>query len=296
MIKAIGILLTLFLATAATADAAGLWGNFFGPDWNVYKDYPYGSDPAEKADFYLLKGGYRPAIIFVHGGGWAGGDKSSYAGYYAEKYGNAGISVISMNYRLADANNRATQWPAQLQDVQLMMRWVRQFAPQLGIDPNRICVFGDSAGGHLVQFLGSLKTSVPGDRSGIFPNQSPAANCVVDMFGPTDMTEPAFLKVIDGIALFGGKTYAQAPQLYADASPIRYVSSQTAPTMMIYGIDDTIVPFSQGQALANKLNQNHVTNYLIPFNGGHWFQGTPSSQKKAAEDYALNFVKMYLRP
>jgi acetyl esterase/lipase len=295
MFKSLGIIAALLLASASPALAIDL-SSVFGPNWNVINNYPYGPDPSEVADFYLLKGQGHPAVIFIHGGAWVGGDKSAYAGYYANKYGNAGISVISINYRLATLSDPKTQWPAQLQDAQLAVRFVKQYWNILGIDPNRICVFGDSAGGQIVQFLGSLKTNQPGDRSSIYPSQSPAVACVVDMFGPADMTDRAFEQGIDGTPLFGGKTYAQAPQAYAAASPIRYVTPQTSPIMMIYGLNDTIVPFEQAQSLQTVLNQNHVQNYLIPFSGGHWFQGTPSDQKTAADNYALSFVRMYLHP
>jgi len=269
----------------------------FSPNWAVYKDIPYGPSPEEKADLYLLPGGNHPAVVFIHGGGWTAGDKSGYEGYYAKKYGNSGFSVISINYRLAKAGDPSTQWPAQLQDVQLAMRWIRQFAPYWGIDPNRICAFGDSAGGHLAMFLGLLKASRPGDRSSSYAAFSPAANCVVSMFGPTDLTDPQELTVLDGAQLFGGKTYAQAPALYADASPIRYVTPQTAPTLLIQGYWDTIVFPMQAVNYANKLLASGVGTLVIPFYGGHWFQYlTPSSQKETIDNQALQWVKNLLRP
>lgn len=267
------------------------------PNWSVYRDIQYGVTTEEKADLYLLPGANRPAVVFIHGGGWTAGDKSTYASYYAKKYGASGFSVISINYRLAKPANPSSQWPAQLQDVQMAMRWIKASAPYWGIDPNRICVFGDSAGAHLAMFLGSLKTSRPGDRSQYYANQSPSAACVVEMFGPTDLTDPQQLTTLNGAQLFGGKTYEQAPALYADASPIRYVTPQTAPTLLIQGYWDTIVFPAQAANYANKLISNNVRTLLIPFYGGHWFQYlNPSSQKDQIDNQAVQFVTNILRP
>lgn len=267
------------------------------PDWRVHKDVPYGPDPAEKADLYLLNnGGNRPVILFIHGGAWVAGDKSGYAEYYAKKYAFAGFNVVAINYRLADKSDPETQWPAQLQDVQLAVRWLRHYRKNLGIDPNRICAFGDSAGGHLALLLGSLKQSRPGDRSSSFPAESPSVACVVNMFGPGDMTSPEFLKQIDGTALFGGRKYAEAPGLYADASPIRFIAGDSAPTLIVHGKKDVVVPFSSAQALLNTFNQNRVGAKLIQFEGGHWFQGLPSSKKAAIDEKTLEIVTGMLRP
>jgi acetyl esterase/lipase len=124
--------------------------------------------------------------VFIHGGAWQAGDKSAYAGYYAQLYAMAGFHVVSINYRLASYGDPTTQWNAQLQDVQLAIRWLRQNASTWRMDPNRIGAVGDSAGGHLALFLGSLDASVP--NSTCFTRCFVSA--VVDMFGPTDLTQP----------------------------------------------------------------------------------------------------------
>ena len=145
--------------------------------------------------------------------------------------------------------------------------------------------------------LGSLKTSRPGDRSQIYPAQSPAANCVVDMFGPTDMTDPQELTSLNNAILFGGKSYAQVPASYADASPIRYVTPQTAPTLVIQGYWDTIVYPMQSVTFATKLAGLRIPTLLIPFYGGHWFQYlNPSSQKAMIDSQAVQWVVQFLHP
>ena len=192
----------------------------------------------------------------------------------------------------------STQWPAQLQDVQLAMRWIRAHAVQLHIDPSRICVLGDSAGGHLALFLGSLKKSRPGDRSDLHSEQSPAATCVVNMFGPANLAHPDFVKVFgERPSLLRRKSVAEDPEFYASASPIQNVDAQTAPTLVIQGLTDSIVVNSLAEELVAKLEKFKVPHEYVTFNGGHWFLDIkPRSRKSEIEDQALEFVRQYLQP
>ncbi len=283
----------IFLTFTSMPVYAGL----FGPNWTVYNDVSYGPSPDEKADLYLFSARSNPVILFVHGGGWTAGDKSIYAGWYANLYGNAGFSVISINYRLASISDPTTQWPAQLQDVQLAIRWIRHYASTLNIDPQRITVFGDSAGAQLALFAGNLQNSVPGDRSNLFADESPMAEMVVDMFGPTDLTDPNFVGSINGSPLFGGQTYAQAPSLYQNASPINVISAVSPPTVIIQGSTDTIVPAAQSINLFYKLLSFGKDVTWLPYVGGHWFDGiNPSSAKTDIDNKALDAVSNVMHP
>lgn len=288
----LALLFVTLLLASANAHAS-----FFDPDWEVYNNVPYGPSAEEIADLYLLKSSNNPVILFIHGGGWSAGDKSVYAGYYANLYGWAGFSVVSINYRLAVTADANTHWPAQLQDAQLAVRWLRQYASTLRIDPDRIAAFGDSAGAHLALFLGSLNASVPGDRSDLFGQQKPNVSVVVDMFGPTDLTDPAFLVNFQQPPLFGGLSYSQAPALYEDASPKRLIGPQTAPTVIVQGMADTIVPPKQSVDLRDQLQALKVSVTWLPFNGGHWFVGlTPSSEKTNIDNAAMHAVSDLLHP
>src|SRR5262245_378796 len=236
------------------------------PNWTVYYNVNYGDGtvPQQTADLYLLNRGINPAVMFIHGGAWEVGKKSDFAGYYAQLYAMAGFHVVSINYRLA-SSDPSTQWNAQLQDVQLAICWLRQNASTWRIDPNRIGAVGESAGAHLALFLGSLNSQVPDlsggkDLSGFCgaqsPPQSPKVSAVVDMFGPTDLTQPAIYSWVQNLYLFNMTPYIKNQQLYHDASPIFVVSSQTAPTCIVQGTTDTVVPLSQSIELRNKLSSS----------------------------------------
>jgi acetyl esterase/lipase len=137
-----GLVLASFLAGTALA----------APDWTIHYNVKYGVTDQETADLYLLNKGVNPAVVFIHGGAWQAGDKSNFAGSDAEMFAMAGFSVVSINYRLATYADPTTQWNAQLQDVQLAIRWLRQNANTLRIDPAGIGAFGESAGGQLALF------------------------------------------------------------------------------------------------------------------------------------------------
>jgi acetyl esterase/lipase len=269
------------------------------PDWTIYYNVKYGVTDQETADLYLLNQGVNPAVVFIHGGAWQAGDKSNFAGSGAEMFAMAGISVVSINYRLASYADPTTQWNAQLQDVQLAIRWLRQNASTLRIDPARIGAFGESAGGQLALFLGSLKESVSNpsgriDRSAYFSKQSPQVSAVVDMYGPTDLTQPAIYTWLAPLALFGGRSYFEVPNLYHDASPIFVLSKNSAPACIVQGTADTVVPLSQSTALRDRLSSLEVPFQWIPFSGGHAFAGLPSSSRTAVYKHALQCLSEYI--
>jgi acetyl esterase/lipase len=272
------------LLLAFRADAA-----LSAPNWTIITKQ-YGPLSQQTADLYLLNRGVNPVVVFIHGGAWQTGDKSEYAGYYAQLYAMAGFHVVSINYRLA-TSDPTTQWPAQLQDVQLAICWLRQQASTYRIDPNRIGAVGDSAGGHLALFLGSLNTPC-----GSQPQFSAQVSAVVDMFGPTDLTQPAVYSWVQNLWLFNMRPYTADPTDYRDASPIFAVSNQTAPTCIVQGTTDIIVPLSQSIELRNKLSSFGVPYKWISFYGGHGFSGVPSWLKTIIDVEALQCISGYLHP
>jgi acetyl esterase/lipase len=286
-----GLILASFRAGTALA----------APDWTIHYNVKYGVSDQEKADLYLLNKGVNAAVVLIHGGAWEGGDKSNFSVSDAEMFATAGFSVVSINYRLASYADPTTQWNAQLQDAQLAIRWLRQNADVLRIDLARIGALGESAGGHLALFLGSLKESVSNlsgriDRSAYFSKQSPQVSAVVDLFGPTDLTQPAIYTWLAPLALFGARSYFEVPNLYRDASPIFALGKKSAPTCIVQGITDTVVPLSQSIELRDRLSSMGVPYQWIPFSGGHAFTGLPSSSRNAIYEHALQCLSEYLHP
>lgn len=239
----------------------------------VLKDVAYGDKSDQKADLYLLNNGeLNPTVIFVHGGGWGAGDKSAYEGR-AKKYGLAGFNVIALNYTLATSDPN-TQWNSQLQDVKLALQWIKLNSATWGVDPYKVAVGGDSAGGHLALWLGL----------------EPGVRAVLNMFGPCDLTQPKMSDVMANLDVFGKQTYHDNPQLYIDASPIFKMTSAYPPTMIVHSPDDDIVPFNEAQVLSKKLTQLSVYNILITYAGGHDLSKVPSYKVSWLELKGLWFM------
>ena len=249
---------------------------------------------ALKMDVYEPQGfrGRRPGVIMVHGGGWIGGDKAQY-----EKFGTElaaqGYVAFSLNYRLLPFFPH----PAQIDDVQRAVRWVRAHADTYHLDPKRIGALGDSAGGHLVSLLGTWDTRDNSDAK--LAKYSSKVQCVVDLYGPADFTVPSQQASDQARQLvtlfFGGKKQEDAPELYKEGSPVVHVSKKSAPFLIMHGDKDPLVPLDQSQRLDRALKQAGVESTLVIFaNEGHGFS-TAEDQKKR-DELAADFLKKHLKP
>ncbi|GAC1473467.1 MAG: hypothetical protein PVSMB5_24710 [Ktedonobacteraceae bacterium] len=198
--------------------------------------------------------------------------------------------AATVDYRLAQTGLPGTQWPAQLVDVQLVVRWLRSQSTQLNLDPRRLGAWCSSAGGHLVVFLVSLKTIHSGDQAQLLANQSPTVSWVVDEFGPTNLTAYDS-KVLDHnfAALFGG-SYQQNPAAYRDASPLFAINSQSASTLIIQGAQDGTVPPNQSGALQQALQKNNVPVQYLSYQGGHTFHDLTRQQRATITAQELTFL------
>ncbi len=251
----------------------------------------YGPLAAEKLDLCLPEKavGARPGVILVHGGAWVGGDKGSLGGP-CRLLAQRGFVAATVNYRLGLKSVATTQWPAQLVDVQLAVRWLRAQASKLNLDPQRLGAWGSSAGGHLVTFLGSLKTIYPGDQAPLLANESPAVSWVVDEFGPVDLTANKDAPLNGVFLTLFGASYQQDPAAYHNASPLFDVGSQSAPTLIIQGTHDTTVPPIQSMELRQALQKNNVPVEFISYNGEHAFHGLTKAQQLAITAQEVNYL------
>jgi acetyl esterase/lipase len=121
-----------------------------------------------------------PAIVYIHGGGWVLGDKSPNEAITYAKNGFVGIAI---QYRLSGV----AKFPAAVQDCKAAIRWVRANAKRYGIDPDKIGVIGESAGGHLVALLGTSGGDPYLEGNGPYSEYSSKVQAVVDNFGPIDL-------------------------------------------------------------------------------------------------------------
>ena len=247
-----------------------------GSGVDVTQDISYGPLPIHHLDVCEPHDGTDlPGVVLLHGGGWQAGDKRDILRFCRALAGR-GIVGIGVNYTLGDRHIPSTQWPAQLADVQLAVRWARAHARELRLAPTKLCAMGYSAGGHLAVFLGVTATSAPGDLARFFDDQSSKVACVVDNFGPVDLLDPSY---------GGGRHPAffsmrrdESPALYKEASPLYFVTADTSPMLIMQGSDDDQVPLSQSARLAQALRGKSVPVELITYPGGHDYGGMSPAQ------------------
>ncbi len=212
-----------------------------------------------------------PLVVWVHGGAWSGGDKSSTqaVGLLRQGYASASIS-----YRLS---HEAT-FPAQIHDCKAAIRWLRAHAEEYGLDADHIGVWGSSAGGHLVALLGTtgdereLEGDVGGNRE-----YSSRVQAVCDWYGPSD-----FLTIADAPSnlkhnapdspeakLIGGAIPENRPAALR-ASPTTYVTGDDPPFLIMHGDQDMVVPINQSEILYERLKKAGVEATYLPLEGaGH---------------------------
>ena len=181
------------------------------------------------------------------------------------------FAAVSIGYRLSGE----AKWPAQIQDCKAAILWLKSQSVRHNLDPNRIAVFGSSAGGHLVALLG-----VTGGVLGL-GDESVRVAAVVDFYGPTNFltmndhpgrmnhnaADSPESQLIDGPI----QEHKERARL---ATPMAYISADDAPFLILHGTKDDLVPFSQSVTFQAALTKAGVEATLVPVEGaGHGFSG-----------------------
>ena len=261
-------------------------------DFRVMRDVSYlTEDRSEKADFYLppaIPDGKRvPAVVVIHGGGFRTLAKDNprevnICGNLARN----GYIAMSIDYALAAEGKPA--WPRNLHDCKTAVRWLRANAERLQIDPDRIGVIGGSAGGTLASLVAMTLPSDGLDPVASHGDLSCAVRCAVDLYGVSDIA-----KWNEDTVLFN-KTFAEAPELYRQASPITYVRPGGVPQLIIHGTADETVDVSQSEDFAQALDQAGSPNELILVPGAvHSFHLEP--EQRDLRPAVLGFLDRHLK-
>ena len=253
---------------------------------------PYGPDPSQRLDVCTpepIRPG-SPAVLMIHGGGWTGGNRSGLTNGACKTFAQAGIVAIPVDYRLATKAPRS-KWPAQFNDVQLAMRWVRAHAGQFGINPNHICAEGDSAGGQLALLLDVVYTIEPGDMQDMLATISPRANCAISLSGPSDLVSIDSAHPGYANFLIGKPDPGYLRQQKELGSPALRVRKGAGPVLLIHGLDDPFVPFAQAVEMQAALARVGTPVWLASHQGGHELQGLSPRQGGEAFSLIGDFVK-----
>ncbi|HTM90624.1 MAG TPA: alpha/beta hydrolase [Terriglobales bacterium] len=227
-----------------------VYGHAGGVELTLDANIPEGSGPF-------------PAAVLVHGGGWVAGNKQEYITYIFQPLSDAGFAWFSINYRLAPQY----QFPAPADDVEQAIRFVKAHAAEYKIDPQRMALIGESAGGHLVSYVGAHNR--PGSR----------VAAVVSLYGIHDFITAAMeWKPFphEVLELFGIKQVnAETAPLLIKASPVVYVTKDTPPFLLIHGSKDEDVPYDQSVEMCDRMKQVEARCDLITIPGAphgmdHW--------------------------
>jgi acetyl esterase/lipase len=231
-----------------------------------------------------------PAVVCIHGGGFRAGTREHWDPLCKDLAGR-GYVAITITYRLAPK----FQFPAAVEDCKAAVRWLRSNSAKYHVDPKKIAVLGDSAGGHLTQFLAVTNNvhDFDGDQN---PGQPSTVQCAVAYYGPCDFTK-SYGKSVDAaevLPLFLGGNLEQARHRHILASPLYWVTPDVPPILLLHGTEDKYVNYEQAILMRDKLKVAEVEVELLTLEGaGHGFKGEDA---KRANQAALDFLDKHLKP
>ncbi|HEV8379062.1 MAG TPA: nitrilase-related carbon-nitrogen hydrolase, partial [Tepidisphaeraceae bacterium] len=229
--------------------------------------------------------GAMPAVVCIHGGGFRAGNRTRWDALCKELAGR-GYVAVTIQYRLSPKY----QFPAAVHDAKSAVRWLRLNASKYHVDPQRIGAIGDSAGGHLVQFL-AVTDGVKEFEGEENPGVSSRVTCVVNYYGPSDFTK-SFGKSVDAaevLPLFLGGDLEHERQKHVLASPLNWATPHAAPTLLIHGTEDKYVAYEQATWMHDRLKAAAVEVQLLTLEGaGHGFKGADAEKAAAAANEFLD--------
>jgi acetyl esterase/lipase len=237
-----------------------------------------------------------PAVIWIHGGGWRGGGKFPSRVDSLAKYG---FFCVSIDYRLSGE----ARFPAAVEDAKCVVRWLRAHAAEYSIDPDRIGVWGSSAGGHLSLMVACAGAEAGLEGEGSWAEYSSRVAAVCSYWGPADFTdwpEIATAAARDGAAyLFLGGTLEEIPDVWELASPASHVSAGDPPLLLVHGDRDAVVPIAQSEIMLEAYRQAGLEATLIEVSGaGHGLNpltaGVISPSAAVVEQLVLDFFLKHL--
>ncbi len=246
-----------------------------------------------------------PLIVWIHGGGYAGGTRVEgtpwfEATNYRERALAQGFAFASIDYRLG----KEESFPAAVNDAHASLRWLAKYADQLNLDVARTILWGESAGGHLAALTAyTVGHEYFEGSAGAEKSAQLKILGLVDWYGATDLN--SIIRPMDGTDESMPEEFRYPPEYYnlgperwkdhdwlAKASPINYVSPNSPTTLMVHGDVDTMVPLQQSQILSEKLTVQGVRHQLEVIPGGdHGWMGLPADKVSEIVARSLEFMK-----
>jgi acetyl esterase/lipase len=275
-----------------------------------------------QADVYAADVGLmRPVVLWIHGGALVMGHRGDIAPEHRDSYLDAGYTVVSIDYRLAPE----TKLPSIIEDVQDAFRWVREAGPELFMaDPNRMGAIGHSAGGYLTLMTGFCVEPRPialvsfygyGGIVGPWYSRPDPFYCQQPLVTREEAYEAVGQTAISGTpgpnrrwrfylycrqqglwpTEVAGLDPDADPRAFDSFCPVRNVTGEYPPTMLLHGNRDTDVPYEQSVEMAQALVRAGVEHKLVTIpDGGHGFDATRDSLVSEAFKGVIEFLKVHL--
>ena len=286
---------TLMSTTTMMAQPGGGFGGFGGFQQQIkletskeWKDVNYvGDDQAyHTCDIYLPKVEKEsyPVVVHIYGSAWFSNNSKGAAdlGTIVKALLDAGYAVVCPNHR----SSGDAKWPAQINDIKAVIRFIRGEAKAYKFDPSFIATSGFSSGGHLSSVCGTtngVKVAKVGKEDvdiegslGKYTKESSEVNAACDWSGPVDLTDMdcgehmAFGASSPEDVLLGGTKLADEPDKYLGLSATNYVDKNDVPIIIFHGEKDNVVPCCQGKKFYELLKAVGVkTEATFVPEGGH---------------------------
>jgi acetyl esterase/lipase len=288
-----------------------------GPRTEVYKTVD-GLDI--NADIYGAGDGKRPVVVWIHGGALIMGSRNGVPRQLRERLLGYGYAIVSIDYRLAPE----TKLPAIIDDVRDAFRWVREKGPRFGIDPERIGVAGGSAGGYLTLMTGFAVTPRPlalasfwgygelttpwyAEPDDFYRKQPLVSKEEAEgAVGPAPVADPPPKNSRGRFYLYcrqqgiwpnrvSGHDAKKEGKWFDPYCPLRNVTAQYPPTILVHGTADTDVPYDESKNMAARLKQAGVEHEFLTVQGaGHGLAGAPPQEVDDAYARAAKFLRARL--
>jgi acetyl esterase/lipase len=280
----------------------------WGRGGRVLREVPYASPAGFRPlllDLHLPERRPYPAVVWIHGGAFRMGSRTLLPPILerADPFGRlvaSGIAVASIDYRLS----AEARFPAQLHDVKAAIRWLRGRGQEVGIDPDRIAVWGESAGGHLAT-MATVTSGIARLEGAVgLTGVSSAVSAGVDWYGPTDFAAMDRDAPADSAMTHDapdspeseliGAPVQDRPDLVALANPCSYARRDIPPILVDHGTRDRLVPYGQSVRLVDALRAVGADVTFVTEKGAdHVFDGAPDEEEIVSR--AVEFLRHHLR-
>lgn len=256
-------------------------------DWlpegvRLWEDVTYAVTPERplRLDAYLPEAAPtkpRPAMLFLHGGGWRAGTKKQFArqaAYLASKWG---FFAVSAEYRFSSE----ARFPACVRDAKCAVKWIRAKAREFGIDPERVAVAGGSAGAHLAALVATTRGEAGYEPQAVDATclgEPSHADLCIPLNAPLDLVALAEEgRAGEPLRALLGGDLAEVPEAYRAASPYHRAGPDAAPMLLLHGEADDLIPCSQSVRMHERLRSVgvHAELQTYPGKGHGWFNHAP---------------------